>query len=72
MNQRVVVTIKATSAYKAMKIARSLTNFQVDERHGAIPLGNGEFVVRGVATGPISDPDGKIGGTYSDSPIQPF
>jgi hypothetical protein len=70
--QNVLVTIKAPSKEEAMKFARTIKNFAVDEQYGAIDLGNGTFVVRGVLTGDTPSTTDQLTGTFSDGPIGHF
>jgi len=71
---RVLLALKAATKEDAMRIARTLPNFRVDESYGAIPLGDSnasEFLVRGDKLGPIVDPNNEIVQEASDSLLSP-
>jgi hypothetical protein len=71
MANSVLLTIKAPSAEEALKIARGIAGFTVDEDFGAIIIDpqKNEFCVRGVASQAISDPAVE---TWSDPGIGTF
>ncbi|HEY9784331.1 MAG TPA: hypothetical protein V6D17_02945 [Candidatus Obscuribacterales bacterium] len=52
--RNVLLTIRASSAEEALKIARRLRNFELDESYTPISFEDGEWVVSGVATGNIT------------------
>lgn len=72
MNKQVLLTINASSAEEAVKVASNIPGFTVDQNYGAVPIDpqNNEYAVHGLATQAINDPNVK--GVYADSKIDLF